>query len=145
MRRFGVLSLIFLMVTLACVGCGKSKREEAYQAGMNQASNRVQRKEVETLDEGSLNNNLGVKVSEEKEKNKSKSPQGNVLSSQEYDVTEVQYIIDTLNNRVHKHNSGCSLLGPEDGRATLENWYGTPDEAEAAGYAKCPECVLKLY
>lgn len=145
MRRIGVMSVILLLLMVCCVGCGKSKRQEAYEAGMQQASGKIQRKEVETLDENNLENNLGVKVAEEKDKARAQNPHGNVSSSQEYNETEVIYVVDTLNNRLHKHNSGCSLLGAEDGRATLENWYGTPEEAEAKGYTKCPECIIKLY
>lgn len=131
---------------LFCSGCAKAelKKQQAYQAGLNQEANRIDRAEVESLDEESLDSNLGLKVDQKKKEQK--EVQKNVSSggSNAPSATTIVYVIDTLNNRVHKHNSGCSLLGDESGRATIENWTGTLDEAVSNGYTKCPECILKI-
>lgn len=142
---------VFMLVTICvlcclCTACGSAARKAAaVEAGKNRAQNQIQRVESETLDSENLENNLGMKTAEKREENK-EAHKISDSSGSGYDGSgvEIIYIIDTLNNRVHKHNSGCTLLGTEDGRTTLENWTGTLDEAVAAGYTKCPECILKI-
>lgn len=139
----GVISLL----AMSCVtGCSKNEEAlaEAYAAGMVDIV-KIQHLPVEPLDQESVAHNLGIKVEERKDElNDGTETVAAGATAETPASVEIVYVIDTLNNRVHKHNSGCTLLGEEAGRAIIENWTDTVDAAVAAGYTKCPECILKL-
>lgn len=144
------LKAIFILVSLAIVvmlsGCSNKKAEAAkqaaYEAGMQKGSSTIQKKEIEKKVEHDALANAVKKEKQESVKQGSSNAEG---QARQYEGNSgTTYVIDTLNNRVHKHNSGCSLLGAEAGRATVEPWNGTLEEAVAHGYTKCPECVLRL-
>lgn len=141
--KFICLALCALII--GTTGCGRveMKRQQAYEAGMNQASSQIQRNETETLNVDEANTSLGLSVAKKKEEGKQAHEAA--LSESEYSMAEsVEYEIDTLNNRVHRHGVTCSLRGDTTGRATIEAWTGTLEEAVAKGYTKCPECILKI-
>ena len=147
LTRKKLLSLgIISIFALSCItGCSKKQEllDEAYAAGLSQ-NVRITKIPAETLDQYAVDHNLGIKVEERKDSiNETVAGEGEAVAETP-EAVEIIYVIDTLNSRVHKHNSGCILLGDESGRATIENWTGTVDEAVAAGYTKCPECIIKL-
>lgn len=146
MKRIVATLLTICALASLCTGCSSaSKKAAAIEAGKANAESHIQRVESETLDADNFDNNLGSKIAEKREENKEAHKLSNSSGGGSGVAGgEIVYIIDTLNNRVHKHNSGCTLLGAEDGRTTLENWTGTLDEAVAAGYTKCPECILHI-
>lgn len=145
-KKILTVSLLGLMALFCCTGCGnvEEAKAAAYNAGLSMSPG-VEVIPAVPLDKEAVNNNLGIKVEERKDSiNQTEAVVVEDAGGGQPEAVEIVYVIDTLNSRVHKHNSGCTLLGAEDGRATIENWTDTVDAAVAAGYTKCPECIIKL-
>lgn len=125
----------------------EARRQAAYEQGLQTGKNSIKR-ENSGEDEGELTKEehdaLASAVKKQKEESKQKVAKAPSVAKDYEGADGPTYVIDTLNNRVHKHNSGCSLLGSESGRATVEAWDGTLEQANAAGYTSCPECILKI-
>lgn len=152
MKRLLVLCMILVMA-MPCIACSNKKAEArqqaAYEQGMAQAQKSIKKEVADNNDINGMTNEehtaLANSLKKEKKEAQEKTPAQASGVQQQYQGAEgPTYVIDTLNNRIHKHKSGCSLLGAESGRSTIEPWYGTVQEANNAGYTSCPECILKL-
>lgn len=145
MRRKAVLAIVLLTASIACLTGCKEKVNQAYLDGQAQASAAFEVKGNTTLDEDKQTGNLGIAASEKLDskgkasasKDGSSGTGQSETGSTAEQGTVYEYYVNTDTFQIHTRD--CIMVDLKV--PTFERWEKSIEEAEAAGYTRCPECL----